>query len=146
MSAYRTPRVNDRHYLEQVSRLPCALTLRPGVQAAHIRYPAPYKRYVGMGEKPGDRWVVPLCPQLHTMLAGAQHNFEERRWWKWVGVDPIRLANGLWGARDNFEWQEEIVHMMAPTGQHLTRVGLLLGGRKPNLKELDDEPTDQPCD
>ena len=142
---FRQPRKEALKYLKQISRLPCILTLRPGVQVAHIRYPAPFKRPVGMGEKPDDRWVVPLCPTLHVMASGAQHNHNERAWWKWVGVDPIKVARELWAYRDDFEWQEEIIHMAAPQGEYQTRVALLLGGYNPELKEQDDdEPNNEP--
>ena len=127
-------REHDKSYLRQIHELPCVLTGRPVVHAAHIRYHAAGKRQVGMGEKPDDKWVVPLCPDLHTMLAGAQHNHNERLWWEHVGVDPVKLATELYKYRDDPQWQQEILALSMPSDPvYIERITQLL-----NPKEQDN--------
>ncbi len=51
------------------------------------------KRFVGMAEKPDDRWSTPLCRTCHT----AQHDFgDERQWWALAGLDPFGIAIKLY--------------------------------------------------
>ena len=59
----KRPRQHANKHLEWIRTLPCIVTgRRDGIQAAHIRYADPRyaKRAVGTGEKPDDKWTVPL--------------------------------------------------------------------------------------
>lgn len=53
------------------------------------------KRPTGAGEKPSDRWTLPLCPVHHRLGQNAQHNSGEREWWVAQGVDPLALCKAL---------------------------------------------------
>jgi hypothetical protein len=92
------PSGKEPGHLDLIRRVPCILTGRPA-EAAHIRYPAPEhgKGITGMGRKPEDKWVVPLCPELHRMLKGCQHDSAEREWWAQFGVDPCAVALRMHG-------------------------------------------------
>ena len=97
----RQPRVEDPAYLAYVRTLPCLVCGRPGPNdPAHIRAAAPHygKRYTGKGEKPDDKWVLPLCRRHHD----AQHRESELGWWAGVGmVDPFAVAVALYASRPN---------------------------------------------
>lgn len=90
----RKPRVKNESHLDFIRRLPCAVCGdRATVEAAHIRFGNLLlgKRQVGMGERPDDRWTVPLCSQHHR----EQHRGNERGWWAAQGADPTQIAAGL---------------------------------------------------
>lgn len=54
------------------------------------------KRPTGMGEKPDDRWAVPLCSSCHRDGPGAQHLVGEKTFWRQVGVNPFVVAEALY--------------------------------------------------
>ena len=101
---------NDKH-LDFIRGLPCAV---PGcennvcTEASHVRRARPElgKRDVGMGEKPDDKWTVPLCGEHHRQ----QHECAEGWFWKNIAErDPVVLALALWAATGNHELGEQIV-------------------------------------
>jgi hypothetical protein len=100
MLRQREPRVVDKAFLAFVRTKPCCSCgqFPPAVQAAHIRMACPEldKRAVGLGEKPDDRWAVPLCVAEHLDNPNAQHKGSERAFWKRVGVDPFAVAMALY--------------------------------------------------
>ena len=90
----KTPRIRDAAHLAFVATLPCVICGAEGVHVAHIRMGSlPHgKRPTGLGEKPSDRWTVPLCPAHHTDGPDAQHRQGERSWWQSHGIDPLSVA------------------------------------------------------
>lgn len=86
----RRPRAKIDAYLIFIRKRPCIVTGHYGVEAAHIRYgELRYgKRNTGMGEKPDDRWVIPLSPDSHR----EQHSMNERRFWESKHIDPCLVA------------------------------------------------------
>lgn len=97
----RSPRQQCPAFLRFVRRHPCCVCRAPAPsQAAHIRMAATDrgKRSTGMGEKPSDRWAVPLCRFCHLDAPLAQHRIGEARFWALVGVDPFAVAESLWTA------------------------------------------------
>ena len=94
----RKPREQDAAFLAYVRSLPCTICRRPGCDAAHIRAAAPQygKRYTGKGEKPSDKWAVPLCRDHHR----EQHGMSELSFWLRYGIaDPFALAIALHAGR-----------------------------------------------
>jgi hypothetical protein len=94
----RQPRVEDRAFLAFVRRQRCrGCGVFPPVQAAHLRRACPErgKRETGAGEKPDDRWSVPLCSTCHLDGPGALHKVEEERFFARIGVDPFLVAAAL---------------------------------------------------
>lgn len=97
----REPREHNEAFLAFVRRLACcACKAHPPSQAAHIRMACPErgKRGTGMGEKPHDRWAVPLCADCHLDGAHAQHRVGEQRFWARANVDPFAVAAKLYAA------------------------------------------------
>jgi hypothetical protein len=89
----KRPREEDGTHLKWLRTLPCVISGERPVDAAHIRYADPIygKRETGKGEKPSDKWTVPLARRFHD----AQHGQAEREFWARHGLDPLRIALAL---------------------------------------------------
>ena len=92
----RKPKKNG-DYLAFVHQLPCTVTGRYQVEAAHLSFAAPrYAHYGrGKGSKAPDRWALPLHPDEHRK----QHSMNEEMYWLATGINPHVLAltiHGLW--------------------------------------------------
>lgn len=95
----RDPRVECPAFLAFVRRRPCCACGAPAPsQAAHVRMGEPRlgKRNAGIGEKPSDRWAVPLCAPCHLDSPNAQHRVGEHRFWIGVGLNPFKVAMDLY--------------------------------------------------
>lgn len=99
MTRQRQPRIENAAFLAFVRRKSCCVCGEPAPsQAAHIRFGNLEigKRPTGIGEKPSDRWAVPLCADCHLNTPGAQHNIGEKKFWARAGIDPFALAAKLY--------------------------------------------------
>jgi hypothetical protein len=117
-------------HLDLIRQLPCLLSGRPA-EVAHIRYAdADHgKEVTGMQRKPDDRWVVPLCPELHRMATACQHSADERKWWAQFGVDPLKVAEDLWGL--NLAQMELVIEIRTPWKREIkARIAAILKGEK----------------
>lgn len=104
----KRPRQEATDHLRWLRSLPCAVTGKRPVEAAHIRFAdaASGKREAGTSAKPDDKWAVPLHPEKHR----DQHQTgDERLWWSRFGIDPIVLAAKLWAASGDDEAGEAII-------------------------------------
>ena len=94
MTRQRQPRMSDLKYLAwlRTQRCACGCLRGPPCDAAHLRAGSAkhHKRHVGLGEKPDDRWALPLTHACHM----AQHEYgSEVGWWFDVKlIDPFTLA------------------------------------------------------
>ena len=79
--AYKS--IKSRKHLIFVSEKPCVICSRPDVQSAHIRFAG-----AGIGMKPSDCFVVPLCIDHHR----EQHSMNERMFWHLYKINPIARA------------------------------------------------------
>lgn len=83
-------------FLAFLRTLPCLVTgSYNSVQAAHVNYADLRYGKLGRGksQKDDDSWAVPLSEKEHAY----QHAFgDEERYWKSVGIDPVRVAISLW--------------------------------------------------
>lgn len=84
----------DKSYVSWLHNLPCCVTGRYGVEAAHVSYANPrYASYGrGKGTKVSDLFALPLCPEEHRI----QHSMNEVEYWSDVGENPHSLALVLW--------------------------------------------------
>src|ERR1700678_1820414 len=101
-SPRRTNPDRDESHLKLIRQCPC-LNLNCGAEpceAAHIRISsaAHGKPKTGLGQKPPDRWTVPLCSGCHTRDRGAQHRIGEITFWHKAGLNPIIVAKQLYEA------------------------------------------------
>lgn len=87
----------SKSYLAFIHSLPCCVSGRYGVEAAHLSFAATrYGHYGrGKGTKVSDRWVLPLHADEHRR----QHSMNEESFWVAAGINPHVLAltiHGLW--------------------------------------------------
>lgn len=87
----------SKDYLAFIHSLPCCVSGRYGVQAAHLSFASPrYGHYGrGKGSKVSDRWVLPLHADEHAR----QHSMNEEMFWRGARINPHVLAltiHGLW--------------------------------------------------
>ena len=88
----------EASYLDFIRSLPCCVTGKHGVEAAHVSFPntrfGAYGR--GKGTKVPDRWSLPLSPEEHRK----QHDMNEEDYWaNCTDCHPHMLAviiYGLW--------------------------------------------------
>lgn len=82
-SLLKRPRMPDKNHLKFVSDLPCIITGKEGVQVCHIRtaFLELGKPHTGRGEKPSDRYVLPMTPEWHEK----QHSMNEIEFWEKYG-------------------------------------------------------------
>lgn len=96
----KLPRQHDEKHLRFVRGLPCTICgNNVETQAAHVRFACGWaaKRNTGLGEKPDDRFTVPLCGKCHR----EQHDMNEREFWIQRGKDPVCIALALWANSGN---------------------------------------------
>lgn len=88
-------------YLSWLHELPCCVSGRNEVQAAHVSYASPWHGHYGKarGTKAPDLFALPLSVDEHAR----QHGMNEEVYWLSVGIDPHLLALTLWGIFSNYE-------------------------------------------
>lgn len=103
----KSARILDDTHLRWLRTLPCVVSGRRPVEAAHIRFGslAYGKPHAGAGEKPSDKWALPLAPDLHR----EQHSGNEELFWAKRGLDPLAIAAALFMASGDDEAGEVIV-------------------------------------
>ena len=104
----RQPRQKSEMHLAFIRQLPCLVCLdNTGTEAAHIRFSDPRAAKVnpGVGQKPHDRWTVPLCGRCHR----EQHEIKEQRFWDMQMIDPLFVAMALFLNTGDVEAGERIV-------------------------------------
>lgn len=100
----RQPRERDDKHLAFIRLKPCCVCGHPAPSdAAHIRMADPEigKRSTGAGEKPSDRWTVPLCRPVFGQKLGChriQHSMNEAEFWRRHGINPFSIAEAFWTA------------------------------------------------
>lgn len=104
---------NDKH-LDFIRSLPCAVCGNNiETEAAHVRswHDGYAKRLTGIGEKPSDKWTVPLCSRHHR----EQHSIIETTFWHHHQIDPFLLACKLWMVTGDHEAGEQILASQSGT-------------------------------
>ena len=106
----RQPRQRNEQHLRWLRTLECLVSgSRQKVEAAHVRFDDPVlgKRQTGIGERPDDRWALPLARDIHA----DQHRHGEREWWARQGIDPLRIAQQLYCVSGDTEAGETVIRM-----------------------------------
>ena len=111
MLRQRQPRVMDKKHKGYVAQLPCVICGTVGVHVAHVRYPDAKEgvSHTGMGQKPDDWRVVPLCPRHHVHGPEAQHSMGEEEFWQENGINPYTLAKALFAAKGDVPFMVQLV-------------------------------------
>ena len=82
-------RHRNREHLRWVTKQPCLICGRKPSDAHHLRYMQPR----ALGRKVSDEFAVPLCRVHHRAVHRAN---AEPSWWEALGIDPVKIAHGLW--------------------------------------------------
>jgi hypothetical protein len=82
-------RYRSREHLRYVMQQPCLVCGRKPSDPHHLRYMQPR----ALGRKASDEFAVPLCRVHHR---AAHRASDECAWWKAAGIDPVKIARGLW--------------------------------------------------
>ena len=92
---------HDPTYLTLIRACPCLrCAMDPAGIAAHVRMQSgAFNNHAGMGKKPSDRFVVPLCADCHTDAPDSQHRIGEREFWSCVGINPHLVCTKLYEKR-----------------------------------------------
>jgi hypothetical protein len=116
MSLLREPRLHDDEFLKRVRQLPCLFPMcnRQPVEAAHIRQARADLDITeaGIGQKPHDAMVVPLCEIHHRIGQGAEHRIGSKVFWRSVRIDPHHVALRLYIAHRRISDDMEAVQAM----------------------------------
>ena len=83
-------RERDREHLKFVASQPCLVCGRTPSDAHHVKF----AEARAMGRKVSDRFTVPICRLHHREL---HRRANERAWWESQGIDPMVIAESLWG-------------------------------------------------
>lgn len=104
---FKSPRERDDVYLSAIRQCQCARCgLLDNVEAAHVRMSsAAHNKRSGIGEKPDDRWTVPLCAKCHRR----QHEIGELTFWHELRISPVQLAIELYAASPDIQEMRAIV-------------------------------------
>jgi hypothetical protein len=91
----------DAVYLGLVRSCPCLKCgMDPCGEASHCRLQsAAHGKRGGIGKKPADKWVLPLCAACHRQDNDALHQVGEALFWHILGLDPLLVAERLYAAR-----------------------------------------------
>lgn len=94
--AYRSGRETDSAYLDLVKQLPCLNCGMEPVDPAHVRMnSAALGKQQAMGQKPSDKWTLPLCRGCHTDDPDSQHKVGETVFWDRLGLNPLLICEAL---------------------------------------------------
>ncbi|HEY2883699.1 MAG TPA: hypothetical protein VGJ08_00620, partial [Rhizomicrobium sp.] len=83
-------RLRSKAHLQFVAAKPCVICEQLPCHAHHITFAQPR----GLSQKVSDEFTVPLCVAHHNELH-AFHN--EASWWRNQAIEPLPIANALWG-------------------------------------------------
>ncbi len=89
-------RDRDRNHLRFVAAQPCLICGRSPSDAHHVKFAEPR----AMGRKVSDKFTVPICRLHHREL---HKRGDERSWWQQHGIEPLKVAAGLWAKTHTFE-------------------------------------------
>jgi hypothetical protein len=103
----RSERGLDAEHLKLVRQLPCLICKETPVDAAHVRYSSPVygKRNTPMGQKPDDKWALPLCRKHHD----EQHRTGELTFWYQQDISPFLVCVKLYEHTGNLEAMRSVV-------------------------------------
>ncbi|QQM29341.1 DUF968 domain-containing protein [Martelella lutilitoris] len=93
--------MKSKGYLAFLHDLPCVVTGKYGVQAAHVSFINHDFAHHGRAKtrKASDIFALPLCPEEHDRQH--RHPEGEQGYWREVGINPHLLALKIWA-----EWSQ----------------------------------------
>ena len=87
-------------FLAFIRKLPCAVTGKYGVEAAHVSFANPEYGSYGRSktQKVADLFALPLSQEEHRR----QHSMSEREYWNETGINPHLLCLKLFAVWSNY--------------------------------------------
>lgn len=131
-------------YLNWLHKLPCAVTGRHPVEAAHVSFASPWHGHYGRakGTKAPDQFAVPLAPHMHA----SQHEVGEKKFWHEWQIDPHQLALTLWAIYSMYDEAEaterataRIYGGIAKAGDEITRLRAELAQARKALEMIAEQ-------
>ncbi|NTG07189.1 DUF968 domain-containing protein [Rhizobium rhizogenes] len=118
--------VKRADYLSFIHELPCVVTGKYGVQAAHVSFANTWHGHFGRGKgtKAPDRFALPLSAEEHELQHSGKLGLE-RDYWAVKGIDPHELANTLWGIFSDYDHGEAVARCTARINQGLAMANRL---------------------
>lgn len=106
-------------FIRWLHLLPCAVTNRFGVEAAHVSYADPWYACYGRGKgtKVPDLFAVPLHPDEHRR----QHTGNERAYWETAGINPHELSLCLFAIYSMYDPDTSVERATARIRQGIER-------------------------
>lgn len=91
-SPKRSSRWRNKAHENHVKSHECvSCTSQADIEGAHVRIGS----HTGLGQKPHDWLMVPLCVRCHRTAALSQHNDGEVSFWTKLGKDPFAIIEDL---------------------------------------------------
>lgn len=91
-AAKRSSRWRSKAHENHVKSHECvACTSEADIEGAHVRIGS----HTGLGQKPHDWLMVPLCARCHRTAGLSQHNDGELSFWRKLGKDPFAIIEAL---------------------------------------------------
>lgn len=88
----RSSRWRSKAHENHVKSHECvACTSQVDIEGAHVRIGS----HTGLGQKPHDWLMVPLCARCHRLSGTSQHNDGEVSFWAKLGKDPFAIIEEL---------------------------------------------------
>jgi hypothetical protein len=108
----KTATDSDPDYLKLVRQCPCLHCGMEPSEPAHVRMAsAAFGKASGLGKKPADKWVLPLCSDDHRLARHAQHNRGEHLFWDEIGINPLICAERLYAQRGDLVAMRAVIFM-----------------------------------
>jgi hypothetical protein len=82
-------RYRNREHLRYVAQQACLICARKPSDPHRLGFAQPR----ALGRKVSDEFAVPLCRGHHHAVHRSR---DERAWWRQAGINPIKVARGLW--------------------------------------------------
>lgn len=89
----------EKSYVDFIHELPCVVTGRYGVEAAHLNATNRVCGHTGRGksQKAGSRWILPLAKEEHERQTWFGNSGRgEMAYWREVGIDPHQTCNAIY--------------------------------------------------
>lgn len=107
----KRPKIMDAKHLECIRQMPCVISRKWPVEAAHVRFASAAfgKPETGKQTKPDDKWCVPLTKFHHQDSDKAQHKGNEQEFWQRHNINILLLCEELYAVTGDLDHMRELI-------------------------------------